>query len=162
MKQLISILCLSVILASCNTSEKKKIEAESSDLLKLTYLQDLEGNNIDISEYKGKKVLVNFWATWCGPCKKEMPDLLEAQEVLKDENYVFLLVSDESVDKITEFKNISGYGFNFLKSNKSFQNEGIYVLPTTFVYDVEGELAEKITGMVAWNSEEMINKLKSI
>ena len=153
---------MSVILASCNTSEKKKIEAESSDLLKLTYLQDLEGNNIDISEYKGKKVLVNFWATWCGPCKKEMPDLLEAQEVLKDENYVFLLVSDESVDKIIEFKNISGYGFNFLKSNKSFQNEGIYVLPTTFVYDVEGELAEKITGMVAWNSEEMINKLKSI
>ena len=91
-----------------------------------------------------------------------MPDLLEAQELLKEENYVFLLVSDESEDKISEFKSSTEYDFRFLRSTKSFANQGIYALPTTFVYSEEGKLSEKITGMVLWSSDEMIEKLKSI
>lgn len=161
MKQSILIFCCVLLFIGCNTTEKKSKEP-TTDLEKLTYFKDLEGNTIDISDYKGKKVLVNFWATWCGPCKKEMPDLLEAQEILKDENYVFLLVSDESVEKISAFKSASEYDFTFLKSTKSMANQGIYALPTTFVYSEDGKLSEKITGMVLWSSEEMLEKLKSI
>ena len=161
MKQSILIFCCALLFIGCNTSEKKQKES-GSDIEKLTYFKDLEGNTVDISNYKGKKVLVNFWATWCGPCKKEMPDLLEAQEILAQENYVFLLVSDESFDKISEFKSATDYDFEFLKSTKSMANLGIYALPTTFVYSEKGKLSEKITGMVLWSSDEMIEKLKNI
>ena len=66
MKQTILILSCALLFLSCNTSEKKQKET-TSDIEKLTYFKDLEGNAVDISNYKGKKVLVNFWATWCGP-----------------------------------------------------------------------------------------------
>lgn len=145
----------------CNTSEKNE-KSQKNSIKKYTYFRDLEGNSIDISDYDGKRVVLNFWATWCGPCKKEMPDLLAAQAILEKENYVFLLISDESTQMIRNFKEHSGYNFNFLKTSISMVDEGIYVLPTTFVFDDKGNLAERIIGAVAWNSAEMINKLKNI
>jgi thiol-disulfide isomerase/thioredoxin len=139
---------------------KKSINISNNSIENISYLVDLEGNSYDASSLKGKKVLLNFWATWCGPCKKEMPDLLEAQKILNKENYVFLLVSDESQAQISEFKKKTNYDFTFLKSTKSTASLGVYALPTTYIYNEKGEKVDQIIGSVKWGSEKIISKLK--
>ena len=93
----------------CNTKTKEDSQkpvsepAESKDIVAESLFQDLEGKAIDLSDYQGKRVVLNYWATWCVPCIKEMPSLGAAEKVLEKENYVFLLASDESVTKIQDF-----------------------------------------------------------
>ena len=79
-----------------------------------TTFVDLNDNKVNLRAYKGKKIIINYWATWCGPCIKEMPGLKRAEEILKNHNYTFLLVSDETISKISTFKNIKNFDFNFL------------------------------------------------
>ncbi|MBT4679864.1 MAG: TlpA family protein disulfide reductase, partial [Flavobacterium sp.] len=68
----------------CNSSisQNMKLTDLESNQIKASYV-DLYDNKVDLSAFKGKKVLINYWATWCGPCIQEMPSLLKAQEVLK-------------------------------------------------------------------------------
>tara|TARA_B100001142_G_scaffold177712_1_gene177394 strand:+ start:283 stop:711 length:429 start_codon:yes stop_codon:yes gene_type:complete len=125
-----------------------------------TSFVDLNDNIVDLTAFKGKKIVINYWATWCGPCLKEMPGLKRAEEALKSYNYTFLLISDESVSKIAEFKKVKNYDFNFLKSIKSNETLGIYSLPTSYIFDEKGNKLETIVGTIAWDSQEIINKLK--
>jgi hypothetical protein len=91
-----------------------------------------------------------------------MPGLKRAEEILENHNYTFLLVSDETISKISKFKNNQNYDFNFLKSIKSIETLGIYSLPTSYVFDEKGNKIETIVGTIAWDSEEIINKLKTL
>ncbi|MDC6480365.1 TlpA disulfide reductase family protein [Flavobacteriaceae bacterium] len=127
-----------------------------------TSFVDLKDNIVDLTAFKGKKIVINYWATWCGPCLKEMPGLKRAEEALKSYNYTFLLISDESVSKIAEFKKVKNYDFNFLKSIKSNETLGIYSLPTSYIFDEKGNKLETIVGTIAWDSQEIINKLKTL
>ena len=125
-----------------------------------TSLVDLDQNKVNLTSFKGKKVVINYWATWCSPCIKEMPELKRAEEILQNYNYIFLLVSDETISKISAFKNEKKFDFNFLKSVNSNEINGIYSLPTTYIFDENGKKVETFVGVVAWNSQRIINKLK--
>jgi len=162
MKKLL-IAFFTIVLIACQSATTKKETTPPKNIKtpKISYV-DLSGAEVKLSDYKGKKVLVNYWATWCGPCIKEMPALLKAQEILKESNYVFLLVSDESAEKISNFKSKKSYDFNFLKLKGSFDLLGIYALPTTYVYNEKGEKVKEIVGSVIWDSKEMIQTLKNI
>ena len=85
-----------------------------------------------------------------------------AEEVLKDYGYTFLLVSDETISKISNFKSETNFDFNFLKSNKSFETIGVYAMPTSYVFDENGKIVETFVGVIEWDSEEIINKLKML
>ncbi|MBL4643166.1 MAG: TlpA family protein disulfide reductase [Flavobacteriaceae bacterium] len=161
MKKVVFVVVFALFFA-CKDSGKSNSQKKNETLEEISGIVDLNGEPVDMSMFIGKKVLVNFWATWCAPCKKEMPDLLEAQKILTKDNYVFLLISDESQAQILEFKKKTNYDFTFLKSTKPTSSLGIYALPTTFVYTEKGEKVDKIIGAVQWNSEKMINKLKNI
>ena len=113
-----------------------------------------------MTAFKGKRIVVNYWATWCGPCLKEMPGLKRAEEVLKKHNYTFILVSDKTISKIATFKKVKNYDFTFLKSIESNESLGIYSLPTSYIFDEKGNKLETIIGTIAWDSEQTINKLK--
>jgi len=161
MKKVVFVIGFALFFA-CKESTKSNNQKKIKTVEDISNLVDLNGESIDMSMYLGKKVLVNFWATWCAPCKKEMPDLLEAQQILKKYNYAFLLISDESKAQISEFKKKTNYDFTFLKSTKPTNSLGVYALPTTFVYNEKGEKVDEIIGAVQWNSEKMILKLKNI
>lgn len=124
--------------------------------------EDLAGNAIALSDYHGKKLVLSYWATWCRPCIEEMPSLMRAQDILKDENYIFLLPSDQSVKVIKNFMAKEKFDLSFIKFNGAFSEVGISALPTTFIYNEAGEQVEKIVGGVEWDSPEMIRKLKEM
>lgn len=163
MKKIIIYTLACFLLLGCNpdiTNNKKVSDLESLQL-KTSFL-DLSENNLDLSVYKEGKIVINYWATWCRPCIKEMPSLKRAEEILEDYGYTFLLVSDETISKISKFKNDRNFDFNFLKSIKSFETLGIYSMPTSYIFDENGKLIETIVGAIEWDSEEMINKLKTL
>ncbi|WP_291870865.1 TlpA disulfide reductase family protein [Maribacter sp.] len=146
-----------------NTIEFTKVKANSVEVpVKESLYEDLNGNHILLTKYKGKRVLLNFWATWCKPCIEEMPALLRAKRILEKENYIFLLASDQSVEKIKTFKEEFNFEFNFIRFTGSFPQLKIYALPKTFIYNEKGEKVDEISGAVTWDSQEIINRLKNV
>ena len=114
---------------------EKSDNISTFDLHQLTY-QNLKGQEVELSSFEGKYVLVNFWATWCAPCVKEFPILNETYDLVKDD-FVFIVVSSEDIDKIKKFTNAKSYQFVYLKSN-NFILEGITTVPQTFILDKKG------------------------
>ncbi len=148
---------------SCNSGITNSKSLSDLDALQLkTSFIDLYENNLDLSVYQNGKIVVSYWATWCAPCIKEMPGIKRAEEILKEYGYTFLLISDETVDKISKFKNEWNFDFNFLKSTKSFETLGVYAMPTSYIFDENGQIIETIVGAIEWDSDEMINKLKML
>ena len=122
----------------------------------------MDENVLNLSEFNNGKVVISYWATWCAPCIKEMPSMIRAEKILEEYGYTFLLVSDETISKISNFKNEMNFDLKFLKSNKSFETLGVYAMPTSYVFNETGEIVETIVGVVEWDSEEIINKLKML
>ena len=151
------------LLLGCNLDNTKNENLSDLESLQLkTSFFDLNEKNLDLSVYKEGKIVVSYWATWCAPCIKEMPGIKRAEEILEEYGYTFLLVSDETLSKISEFKNEWNFDFNFLKSSKSFETLGVYAMPISYIFDENGQIIETIVGAIEWDSEEMINKLKML
>jgi len=112
-------------------------------------LTDLDGTLWTLKDLHGKVVLVNFWATWCPPCRKEMPDLQTLYTRFKDQGLVILAISDEDAGKVKPFVAERNVTYPILldpgrKVNGLFQVEGI---PKSFVYDRNGRLAAQAIDM---------------
>jgi peroxiredoxin len=112
-------------------------------------LHDLHKQTWQLHKLKGKVVLVNFWATWCPPCRKEMPDLNALYGEFKDRGLVILAISDEDAAKVAPFIQERGIAYPVLLDpgdvvNKQFEIEGI---PKSFVYDREGKLVAQSIDM---------------
>lgn len=112
-------------------------------------LSDLQGKSWHLRDLKGKVVLVNFWATWCPPCRKEMPDLQALYDRYKDQGFVVVSISDEEAAKVQPFITERKITYPVLldpgrKVNSLFQVEGI---PKSFVYDREGKLVAQSIDM---------------
>jgi peroxiredoxin len=112
-------------------------------------LTDLQGKTWELKSLHGKVVLVNFWATWCPPCRKEMPDLEALHQRFQGQGFVILAISDEEQDKVKPF--IAEYKITYpvlldpgRKVNDLFQVEGI---PKSFVYDRDGKLVAQSIDM---------------
>jgi peroxiredoxin len=124
-------------------------------------LQDLHGKKVTLSELHGKIVLVNFWATWCPPCRAEMPDLDAIYTHFKSQGLVVLSISDEDASKVTSFIATAAYHPAVLldpdgKVAKQFHIDGI---PKTFVFDRDGKLvAQSIDMRTQHQFLEMLSK----
>lgn len=139
---------------SMETHAEQATEAAAQTALDFT-VYDLEGNPHNLSEFRGKPVVLNFWASWCGPCKSEMPDFEEAYQQY-GEQIQFLMVnmtdgSAETVETVTEFIAAQGYTFPVYCDSDldAVTTYGINAIPVTYFIDAEGCLVAGQRGMLS-------------
>jgi thiol-disulfide isomerase/thioredoxin len=112
--------------------------------------KDLDGRELSLDAYKGKVVLLNFWATWCGPCRAEIPSLIRMQEAYKDRLQVIGMdVDDDDAERLRAF--VKGQGINYPVALTSLPVRmaygGISALPTMFVINQESKVVQKHVGL---------------
>ena len=113
-------------------------------------VNDLNGKPISLDQDKGKIVLLNFWATWCGPCREEIPDLIELQKKYKEQLDIIALSTDEDdAAEVKRFAQKAGINYRIGMASDSLRNKygGIPALPTSFVIDPQGRVVQKHVGL---------------
>ncbi len=122
-------------------------------------LQDLKGKKHSLSDYKGKVVLLNFWATWCPPCVKEMPSMQRLQDKYQDQDFEILAVNmGEDSTTIEIFLQKMSVNFPVLLDSDGaiLKQWKIFAFPTTFLIDKEGNITYALFGGLEWDSPEAV------
>ncbi len=121
-------------------------------------LIDLQGNRQALPDYHGKVVLLNFWATWCGPCRVEMPSMERVYQDLKDEGFAILAISSDPQGSIVTRPFVASQGLTFpILHDSDYRVSGSYgvrTLPMSFLIDRNGTLSQRVFGARDWNSAE--------
>ena len=117
-------------------------------------LEDLEGNKVSLSDFEGKKIFLNFWATWCEPCKEEMPEMEKIHENYED--VVVLAINLDTHKDIQGFMDDHGLTFGTLLDVEEEVNDQYEVvsIPTSFFIDEEGIIRKKIVGVLDYEKME--------
>ena len=149
-----------ILLWGCQGQVKSKQEGRAKQ--EIVQFRNLHGEPVHLASFRGSRILVNYWATWCAPCRMEFPSLASAQEILKDENYVFLFPSPDDVQKIIEFRQKENYPFQFLTMEGSMEEMKVKGLPSTVIYDTEGNEHYRLVGAHKWDNDEVIRMLKQV
>ena len=126
---------------------------------------DADDKPLKLADYKGKVVLLNFWATWCAPCVKEMPSLDRLQAEMGKDKFVVLPLSLDgpSRPKVAPFykdKKLSHLGVYFDKGRKSMQALDISILPTSILVDTQGRELGRLEGEADWDKPEALALMK--
>lgn len=113
-------------------------------------LQSLSDETVSLSDYKGQPILVNFWATWCPPCKQEMPLLQAAADQYGEDLVILAINGGDTMDQIREFVEANGYDMIFLADPENLTAPEYLVrgFPTTFFINVEGLIEATHVGML--------------
>jgi len=156
--------------------EKKKSKLSSTQELKESpqegflapsfSLQDLGGTQISLSDFKGKVVLLNFWATWCSPCRREIPSLERLYQLRKDKGFEILAVSVDrtSLSKVASF--VANYQISFpvlvnLQGDVG-QRYWTRAIPTSFLLDKKGVIRWKVQGAIKWDDAYVLTKVDQL
>jgi peroxiredoxin len=126
-------------------------------------LKDLKGKKLELKNFKGKVIFLNFWATWCGPCKEEMPSMETLYQQFKEKDFVFISISVdyEGGKPVKEFIEKERYTFPVLLDPK-YETLDLYKvkgIPTTILIDKNKKMIGKAIGPRNWKSPEVISLL---
>ena len=128
-------------------------------------LKDLENKSHTLSDYRGKVVLVNFWASWCSPCIREMPSLQRLANHFKDRPFEILAVSvsEQRARVIRQAKRIN-VDFTILldKKGETFKRWQAKMLPTSFIIDPDGQIRYQAIGPLEWDSDEVLEIVEKL
>ena len=145
---------------------KNLVLIENPKLYQDVIFMDINQKNVNLDDFKGKLIILNFWATWCAPCKEEMPSLDNLQSNTKLNNLkIFPInISQENVPKIESFfnelniKNLDIYIDSPITLAKKLSLRGV---PTTILFNKQGKEFARIIGSIDFNDEGFINWLKN-
>ncbi|MFK5914684.1 MAG: TlpA disulfide reductase family protein [Woeseiaceae bacterium] len=139
-------------------------ETKLSSIRPLFKLKDLEGKVRDVKEWDGQVLMVNFWATWCPPCRKEIPAFVEVQEKYKDKGFTIVGVALDAKQAVVDFTNTYGVNYPILMA----ENEGIAlsqaygnrlgVLPFTVIIDRKGKIIHRVRSELDYKQVEAMIK----
>jgi peroxiredoxin len=161
------IMCVTAVLwlAGCERSqppvEKAKTGMEAPDFT----LKDMQGNAVTLSQYRGKVVFLNFWASWCPPCRLEMPSMERLYGVYGASDFVMLAVNvEQNVGDVRAYLEQNPHSFPVLldAEAKAQGLYGVYRFPETFLIDKNGRIVEHYLGARDWSSVEFLGKIKSM
>jgi len=128
-------------------------------------LQDLDGKTHDLKDYRGKVILVQFWATYCPPCRVEMPSMNRMVEKMGDIPFKILAVDmGETEAEVKQFVAEVKPEFTILmdEDGKSISDWRVFAAPSNFIIGPEGNIRYTLFGGVEWDSDELIEKLKAV
>ena len=128
-------------------------------------LRTLEGERVSLKDYRGKVILLNFWATWCGPCRMEMPSMEKLWQDFKEEDFVILAIDIQEEGKLVSSfmkeRNLSFPVSLDAKGNVA-RSYGVRGIPTTFFLNPKGETIGKAVGARDWASEESFRLIRQL
>lgn len=181
---IIPLVFLVTIIAGCNKDsslelDKYRSKEDVSRFLKeqyfevpaeLTSIKDFEyslpnGKKERFSTNQGKLILLNFWATWCYPCKKEMPDMQTLMNEMKGEHFRILAVNyGEDADKVRRFINKYHYKFDIVMDKDVAFGAKLNIkgLPTTLIIDKNGQVLGKLIGPANWSKKAFLEFFKAL
>ena len=124
-------------------------------------LEDLDGNLVKLTDFKGRLVIINFWASWCQPCVDEFPTLLKLIKHFKGEVVLVAISADYTREDMTNFLRAFDVKSPFIKilwdkEKKIATSYGTEILPETYILDSQMKLIRKIVGVDKWYNEEAI------
>lgn len=128
-------------------------------------LKDLAGKPHDLKDYRGKVVMVQFWASYCPPCFKEMPSMVRLEQKLAGKPFVILAVNMGETDKeVKEFLAKVKTDFTILMDNdgKALADWKVFVAPSTFLVDPKGVIRYTLQGGAEWDAPEYVKKINEL
>lgn len=156
---LLPLLLAIVVLASCRGGRPDQIGQPAPDFT----VKDSE-RTVTLSQYRGKTVLLNFWATWCPPCVEEMPAMVQLQQQMGDKLVILAVSTDVDEDAYKKFTAKRTQGLLTVNDRDQKANAlyGTYQFPETYVIDKDGVIRRKFIGPQVWTSQEIVNYLDKL
>ncbi len=145
-------------------AQNAPVTNDSANLILETTLPDLQGKKQPVSQWKGKVLVVNFWATWCEPCRREMPEFIELQDELRDQGLLFIGIALDQKSKVQQYSKEIGVNYPVLLGGieamelAEAAGNRYAVLPFTVIFNRNGEIASTHVGRIAREKLEPILK----
>jgi len=168
----LAVLLSSSIIFGCSKQETKEEQNPETQLSEQNQneikapdfsLRTTDNKDLKLSDYKGKIVILDFWATWCGPCRRSVPDLIEIQKEYKNDVVVIGISLDiQTAKNVVPFINEFGINYPVVFGNEKVVTDygNIEAIPTSFVIDKKGNVVDMYVGLVP--KEVFTNKIKDI
>lgn len=129
-------------------------------------LRSLSGETVTLAQYRGKVVFLNFWATWCPPCRAELPSMQRLNEVFAGRDFVMLAVNveEDGAQVLPEFLRQYPHSYSVLldPEGKAQQLYGVDKFPETFIIDKQGRVVERVIGAREWSSTAMLQRFNTL
>jgi thiol-disulfide isomerase/thioredoxin len=149
-----------VLLTGCSRTKENpsSLREAGSEALQLSTLND---EAIPKERFDGKVLFVNIWATWCGPCIRELPAIERLRQKLDSSKVSFVYASNETAGEIKAFAEKRRLVLPFVRIH-NLEALGVQVLPTTYIFDRSGTLRHEETGMREWDAPEQVERLQQL
>ncbi|MDD2271664.1 MAG: TlpA disulfide reductase family protein [Desulfuromonadaceae bacterium] len=163
------IACLFLSFTACSrkdTANKSAGATEKNPAPDVSVISMASGSTLNLSDLKGKVVMLNFWATWCPPCREEIPSMMKLNSLMVGKPFQMVAVSVDEGGKpaIESFFKESGFLLPTYLDNSgaAAKSYGVTGIPETFIIDKQGVIVKKIIGGFAWDSPEAVSFLEEL
>jgi thiol-disulfide isomerase/thioredoxin len=159
---LIAILVVGISAYSISEPSAPQYTVSDEPVLPSLKLKDSTGKEINLTDFKGKAIFVNLWASWCGPCRSEMPSIEALYKRMKNKNVAFVMITlDDNISKGLNYVNSQHFSFPVYTAAEAlppmFRTDGI---PSSFFFNPRGEMIMHVEGSVDYNTSEYVKLLK--
>lgn len=166
MSKVIAVLILLLAVLGCNSSSQSRPAALVGEVAPDFTLMNMDGEPVTLSELKGQVVVINFWATWCPPCREEKPTMEKLYQRFKDEGLMVLAVNVEENGHQVVSQYLMNYHYSFpivLDPKAAVQSQyGVFRYPESFVVDRDGVVVERIIGGRDWMANPTYRMIESL